>query len=417
MIVKLRSTIINNLVVLKNFSYLSGVQLLTILMPLIYYPYVIRVVGSELYGKVLFTQAIVGFYSIFIQFGFSISATKQAAIYKDNNVKLSKLFSSIFFLKILLLSISFVVFNFMLYFLGFDNSDVLLYYICFITCVGDVFLVQWYYQGKEMMKFVALSSLISKTVALIGVFVFVSDKYDYYVLALILSCSSLFGNLVMFLNAIIKHKARFYMVSFNALFLVFKESFAFFISRLSVVLVDKINITLIGTLIGDSAVSIYDLANKMTALIQLPFNMLNQAFYPNIAKKKDNKKVVSLIKWILPTSFICYIVGVVLSKPFVLAYGGDNMLLSSSLFILLGLIVPISTVSHFMGNCILVVNGFNEKFNYSIYISSLIYVVLVVVLSQTDFISLFSLAAIVVSFNLSVAIIRLKYAYDNNLLK
>ena len=52
-----------NKTVLANFSYLSILQVFTILFPLLTYPYLLRVIGLELYGVIVFAQEM----SLFIR--------------------------------------------------------------------------------------------------------------------------------------------------------------------------------------------------------------------------------------------------------------------------------------------------------------------------------------------------------------
>ncbi len=72
----------------ENFSYLSALQIFNMLLPLVTYPYLIRVLGSELYGTVIFAQAIIAYFSVMINFGFNISATKEIALCKDNTKRI-----------------------------------------------------------------------------------------------------------------------------------------------------------------------------------------------------------------------------------------------------------------------------------------------------------------------------------------
>jgi len=54
--------------IISNFSYLSLLQFFNLLVPLITYPYLIRVLGAELYGIVIFAQTVISYFSIFISF-------------------------------------------------------------------------------------------------------------------------------------------------------------------------------------------------------------------------------------------------------------------------------------------------------------------------------------------------------------
>ena len=76
LITKIRS----NKVLVQNFSYLSALQIFNLLIPLITYPYLIRVVGKETYGLVVFAQAIIGYLVILTDFGFNISATREVSV-------------------------------------------------------------------------------------------------------------------------------------------------------------------------------------------------------------------------------------------------------------------------------------------------------------------------------------------------
>lgn len=46
-----------NKTILANFSYLSLLQVFAILFPLLTYPYLLRVIGLELYGVIIFAQS------------------------------------------------------------------------------------------------------------------------------------------------------------------------------------------------------------------------------------------------------------------------------------------------------------------------------------------------------------------------
>ena len=61
-----------NKTVLANFSYLSLLQVFTILFPLLTYPYLLRVIGLELYGVIVFAQTIINYVSLVINFGFNM---------------------------------------------------------------------------------------------------------------------------------------------------------------------------------------------------------------------------------------------------------------------------------------------------------------------------------------------------------
>ena len=85
--------------VLKNASYLTLFEVMRMAMPFIALPYLFRVVGEERYGTVVFAQAIVALFALFIHFGLDISAVRDVAIYRNNRERLNQIFSAVIFIK------------------------------------------------------------------------------------------------------------------------------------------------------------------------------------------------------------------------------------------------------------------------------------------------------------------------------
>ena len=76
---ELYSKVTNNKVLISNFSYVALLQILNILIPLFTYPYLIRVLSADIYGKIVYAQSVIAFFTIAIAFGFEISGVKAVA--------------------------------------------------------------------------------------------------------------------------------------------------------------------------------------------------------------------------------------------------------------------------------------------------------------------------------------------------
>ena len=107
---------------ISNFGYLSLFQLFNMFLPLITYPYLIRVLGVELYGTVVFAMAISSYFSIFINFGFNISATKNVSKYRNDKNKLSEIYSSVLTIKTFIWVVSLIVLVTLVNLIPFFNS-------------------------------------------------------------------------------------------------------------------------------------------------------------------------------------------------------------------------------------------------------------------------------------------------------
>jgi PST family polysaccharide transporter len=92
--------------ILNNFFSLTLLKALTYLLPLITFPYLIRVLGVDKFGLVMFAQATMYYFEILVDFGFNLSATREVALNAKNKSKLNEIISSVFSIKLVLLIIS-----------------------------------------------------------------------------------------------------------------------------------------------------------------------------------------------------------------------------------------------------------------------------------------------------------------------
>src|SRR6266446_4765189 len=73
--------------VLHNVTSLSGLQIITYILPVVILPYLFRVVGPEKFGLISFAQAFVQYFMIFTDYGFNVSATQEISICLEDRQK------------------------------------------------------------------------------------------------------------------------------------------------------------------------------------------------------------------------------------------------------------------------------------------------------------------------------------------
>lgn len=102
MISQVKQKIKNNKRIIENFSYLSLLKLFNMLLPLVTYPYLLRVLGLGVYGEIIVAQVVATYIGVFIDFGFKILATKNISLYRDEKEKISTIISAVLQIKIIL---------------------------------------------------------------------------------------------------------------------------------------------------------------------------------------------------------------------------------------------------------------------------------------------------------------------------
>lgn len=334
---------------IKNFGYLSALQLFTLFIPIIIYPYLIRVIGKEIWGEIVFAQVIISYASLFINFGFDVSATRDVSVNRDNPIELSKIVSSVFITKLFFGLISTLSVILLINFIPFFSYHKLLYLYTFIFCLGDIFFPIYFFLGIEKMKYITFINLFTKLLFLLFVFIFVKDKSDYILVPLFNGLGAAIGGIIAMVIAIKIYNIKILLVSIAILKSRINTSVNYFITDLSIVLKDRVNLLVIGTFIGFTEVAYYDLGTKIVHIAQTPFSIINRVLLPSFAKEFSRRKLI-LSVWIFTTvSFLIALLLIIFSDIIVIILGGGQMLPASNIIYIYAIVIPLACISSIYG--------------------------------------------------------------------
>ena len=334
---------------IKNFGYLSALQLFTLFIPIIIYPYLIRVIGKEIWGEIVFAQVIISYASLFINFGFDVSATRDVSVNRDNPIELSKIVSSVFITKLFFGLISTLSVILLINFIPFFSYHKLLYLYTFIFGLGDIFFPIYFFLGIEKMKYITFINLFTKLLFLLFVFIFVKDKSDYILVPLFNGLGAAIGGIIAMVIAIKIYNIKILLVSIAILKSRINTSVNYFITDLSIVLKDRVNLLVIGTFIGFTEVAYYDLGTKIVHIAQTPFSIINRVLLPSFAKEFSRRKLI-LSVWIFTTvSFLIALLLIIFSDIIVIILGGGQMLPASNIIYIYAIVIPLACISSIYG--------------------------------------------------------------------
>ena len=409
---------------LSNFFSLSILQTFTYILPLLTLPYLVRVLGSEKFGLVVFAQAFIIFFNILVDYGFNLSATREISVNRENKEKLTEIFSSVMSIKFILIGISFTILSTIIF--SFENfsNNIDLYYLTFLWVIGQALFPIWYFQGLEKMKYITIVNITSKLIFTIAIFIFIQNETDYILVPILNGLGFIIGGI---LSLWIVHKdfnQKFQIQSIKILLMYFKDSSQFFLSRLSSVGYSNVNTFLAGILLSPVFVTYYYLADKAVSVILTLFSPIVQTIYPYLAKKYNFIFLVKLVSILMVISILVVFLGYLFSDLISIILLGEINDIFKNLFYVIIPIIPISTLYVLLGAPLLLARGYKKEFNLSIIYGFIIHLLLLSTLYyyytlnsdlQSDILILFAISLVVSKF--IVLMIRIYYVFINKLYK
>ncbi len=364
---------------IKNNFFLNSILTATqVLYPLITLPYVSRVLQPEGIGLVNFADSINKYITLIAALGIPIYGVREIAKVRENKKKLNQLFSELFFIHLattLLLILLYLLFVFTSPKL-YSYKDLLI--IGLPGIIGNVFIVEWYFQAIEKFRFITVRNILIRILGIVLIFTFVKSKDDSLTYALIMSLTLLINAIVnfYFLSKNVELNLKINLV--NAFSRHFKPLFYLFVSFSFISIYTLLDTIILGFLTSDRSVGIYSTAIKLTKIPVLFLGALSTVLIPRLSslsgagfKDEYIKLIEKSIRFIYMYSIPTIILLISISDNIIHVFLGEEYLqvvpilqVSSILTLMLGL-------SNVFGFQILTTLTKDRSFTISVFIGTI----------------------------------------------
>lgn len=286
--------------VVENIISLSGLQIAGYLLPLITLPYLVRVLGPERYGLIAFATALVFYFVILTNYGFNLSATREISICREDPGKVSEIFSSVLFIKFILMLLSFLILAVVVLGVEQFRAEWLVYFFSFGMVIGNVLFPVWFFQGIEKMKYITVLNVLAQAIFTVSVFIFIRTTADYLYVPLINSVGFLVAGLLGLRIALKDYPIQLKIPDRELFKHHLQEGWHIFLSSAAVTLYTTSNTFILGVLTNNVTVSYYAVAEKVILAVLGLLNPLSQALFPHISRVVDesHKKGVQFLQQI-----------------------------------------------------------------------------------------------------------------------
>ena len=313
--------------VVENAIYLTILQWFNYLIPLLILPYLVRTIGTKMFGLVMFAQTVATIFTLITDFGFSITGTRALSILKKNRTMKGELFFGV-------MSIKFALIILLLFFLFALTStsdkfsqNKLIYYYSFGVTIGMTIFPSWFFHGIQNMKVITIVNAASRTLFAGLVFMFITKPEDFLLVPLFNSASYIITGLFGLFYALKFLKIKVPSIVF--IFNLVKESFKLFLSNLSTSLYSSFNILIIGLLTNDTLTGVYASFEKIILALKNIYTPIYQAVFPWLSTQTNQKRIIKKMSRIV---FLLGLFGVValitFSEEILILMFNDEIILS-----------------------------------------------------------------------------------------
>lgn len=372
--------------------------------------YLIRVLGENGYGTLTWVDSIVQYFIMLINFGFDLYAAKYVVENKNNPKKLNEAISAIYYIKGILFLMSFILL-FPLTFNTEINTVINLIFLMMVMGIGEVLTPIWFFQGIEKMKTITVITFFSKLILVLFTFFLIKSSTDIHLYILFLVFTNIIWGFFGFLMMKKEANFKFVAVTFQLIKNYLKEGYLFFIGKFSTFLFNLGTVFLIGFLFTKGQVAGFDIAIKIVFVFIIPFEVLQQALFPVIVRgvRKSVLRKITVATFIISSA--AAIVLYVFSENVIVIFGGTEMYKYSYVLDLVLVLIPIVSLTIVVGNCILVAKGYYKEYNWSLIVSAMVFVSLLIVLKTTDQLNFLNVILIRVLADFIQLLIRFYYNF------
>lgn len=287
----------------KNVFSLGLVQVANYVFPFITVPIVSRIIGPDKFGVLSFSSSFVTYFTLLVNFGFDLTATRAIAANRSNVEERNRVFNEVITAKMLLFSASILFFLVCLFTVPQLKAEKSVAIFSFLVCFSWVITPNWLYQGMQELSRVAMFNLVTKVIFTVIILLVIREKSDYIWQPLAISIAQIVVGVYSFTYALRRYNIKIHLVKLQTVMsLLWRERVIFF-SMVVINLYTTTNVVLLGFLQNPTQVGYYSAGYRLIVIIQSLISIpLSQAMFPFIgaAFAQSREKGLDVVKQMLP---------------------------------------------------------------------------------------------------------------------
>lgn len=353
----------------KNYFSLTLVQIANYVLPLVYVPIIVRIIGPDKYGLLNFSVAFIAYFNLLITYSFDFTATRKIARDPDNEQYRSIVFSEVFYTQCLLFVFAVLIFTILCNYVPELKSNQTVFIFTFFVCIATLFTQNWLFQAMQDLSKVALFNLISKVLITITILIVVRKMEDYIWQPFLIGIIQTIVAIGSFIWAIRRYNIKLLKVSLAKCWQVVWKDRIIFFSLVFVNLYSSTSIVILGLYQTPEQVGYFTSAQRLIIIAQSVLIMpIALTFYPFIGKafgesrekglRVAQKLITLIIIFIGLASIVMFFLG-----PFVIrTFYGDRFEPAIPVFQILSIVPLLFAINNVLGIQLMVNLGLDMHF-------------------------------------------------------
>lgn len=307
-----------------NFAALACIQFSNALLPLLAFPIVLNVVGSDYFSKIVVTEATALISVAIVLYSFDVEGISKIVHLdlKTDIIKFSRIYSSVLYIRLIIWLICLSALILLFAFIKKDIFSLLCSWM--LLPLSYILHSYWLYQGLEKNIFLAFITLSSRLICLFLIIKLITLQSDYYLVPIIIGITYVVSGIISLVYIRLKFKIKLIRITGPEIKKSINDGKEIFFGNISVTLFRNSNVIILGLLSNTEAVSIYSIAEKAIKIFQAGARPLNQLFFPKVIRsisqlKGPNKSAFSaILKYTLPQLTMLSFVGTSIALIYIL---------------------------------------------------------------------------------------------------
>jgi PST family polysaccharide transporter len=288
----------NNLLkIIANSFSLFIIQGSNYILPLILTPFLIKTVGLGRFGMISFAQSSTFIISVFIDYGFNLSATGEVSRNKNDEIFCANILVNITVIKFSIGIILFLPYTIFIYYSKY-SLDIILFLFFYFSIFFQSLFPTWYFHGLENMKMSSYINMTAKTILLFLILLFVKNEKSimfvpfFYFLTNIVSF--LFASYILLKGINLKNIT----ITINILKQHVVSGLSVFISSFFSNIISSSSLFILGIYKDNEVVGMYSAIDKLVKAVLGLFYPITRAIYPYFSRSfvKDYRKALKTLR-------------------------------------------------------------------------------------------------------------------------